>query len=54
MGTRMDRIRSIFIEKAWVRWLALILLLAVGACSIMTPDERARLTNDATSLIGWR
>jgi hypothetical protein len=45
-------LRSALIEKAWLRWLALAVVLMVGTIVIMTPDERAVVATKALPLIG--
>ncbi len=45
-------LRSAFIEKAWPRWLTLVVVLMVGTLIIMTPDERALVATKALPLVG--
>lgn len=44
-------LRSAFIEKAWPRWLTLVVVLMVGTLIIMTPDERALVATKALPLV---
>jgi hypothetical protein len=46
----LQALLSAIIEKAWFRWLAAVLIIALGTFAIMTPQERAMV---AARAISW-
>jgi hypothetical protein len=41
------------IEKGWLRWLAAVLVIAIGTFAIMPPQEREIVATKAVSFIGY-
>jgi hypothetical protein len=46
----LQALLSTIIEKAWLRWLAATMIIAIGTFAIMTPQERAIVATKAVSL----
>jgi hypothetical protein len=49
----MGRGHAALIENAWIRWVAAVVLIAVGTFAVMTPDERAMFGTKLDLFIGW-